>query len=224
MFLVVCATEFELQSLLSQDDADPDEWMSLVTGVGGVETVFNLTRFLERQCVKGKSEVHAVLNFGVGGAYLGDGKENADLLDICLAESEVFGDMGICYQDRMEAFPENLLHRSHYTFGSDLLNRAEDLLQMNDFPVWRGNFVTVCGVSATASRGAMLMDQYDALCENMEGGAVARVCEAYNLPLLEMRAISNYVEDRNLKRWKLHEACEEAGKAAAILLKGLKNE
>jgi len=60
--------------------------------------------------------------------------------------------------------------------------------------------------------------------ENMEGGAVARVCEAYNLPLLEMRAISNYVEDRDLGRWKLHEACDEAGRAAAILLKGLKNE
>ncbi len=224
MFLVVCATEFELQSLLDQDGADPDGWMRLVTGVGMVETAFNLTRFLEGQSAKGDSEIHAVLNFGVGGAYLGDGKENAALLDICLAEREVFGDMGICYPNRMEALAENLLHRSHYTLDSDLLNRAENLLQVNDFPVWLGNFVTVCGVSATASRGAMLMNQYDALCENMEGGAVARVCEAYNLPLLEMRAISNYVEDRDLGRWKLHEACDEAGRAAAILLKGLKNE
>ena len=78
-------------------------------------------------------------------------------------------------------------------------------------------------MSATVSRGAMLMRQYDGLCENMEGAAVARVCEEYNLPLLEMRTISNFVEERDLTRWKLHEACDEAGKAAAILLKGLTN-
>lgn len=70
----------------------------------------------------------------------------------------------------------------------------------------------------------MLRQRYDALCENMEGAAVARICEEYMLPLLEMRAVSNYVEDRDLTRWKLKEACDQAGKAAAMLLKGLKNE
>ncbi|MCK5069525.1 MAG: hypothetical protein KAR01_03255, partial [Desulfocapsa sp.] len=96
-------------------------------------------------------------------------------------------------------------------------------LHEHGLKIRRGNFVTVCGVSATVSRGAMLMRQYDGLCENMEGAAVARVCEEYNLPLLEMRTISNFVEERDLTRWKLHEACDEAGKAAAILLKGLTN-
>lgn len=222
MFLVVCATEFELQALLDRGVSEACEWVSLVTGVGMVETVLSLTGFLEREKSKEESTIHTVLNFGVAGAYLADGKGKADLLEICLAEREVFGDTGICYPDRMEALGEELLHKPYYPLDSALLNRAGSLLKENGFPVRRGTFVTVCGVSASIDRGAMLMRQYDALCENMEGGAVARVCEAYGLPFLEMRAVSNYVEDRDLTRWKLHEACDQAGKAAAVLLENLK--
>jgi futalosine hydrolase len=222
MFLVVCATEFELQALLDQDPLIQGEWTSLVTGVGMVETTLKLTRFLEGQGTNRERKVHAVLNFGVGGAYICDGKENVDLLEVCLADEEIFGDLGICYPDRMEPLAVHLLHRTHYNLDSDLLDRAETLLQENDLTVRRGNFVTVCGVSATACRGTMLARQYDGLCENMEGAAVARVCEEFDLPLLEMRTISNFVEERDIGRWKLREACDQAGKAAAILLKGLK--
>jgi futalosine hydrolase len=221
MFLIVCATEFELQPLLV-DALPPDreEWTTLVTGVGMVETALSLTRFLERQGEK----IHAVLNIGVGGAYIHHGEEGAALLEICLAEQEIFGDFGICHPDRIEPLAERLVKRSRYLLDADLLEKASTLLAENGLAVRHGNFVTVCGVSATASRGTMLARHYDALCENMEGAAVARVCEEYDLPLLEMRTISNFVEERDLTRWKLSEACEQAGKAGALLLKGLTNE
>jgi futalosine hydrolase len=56
----------------------------------------------------------------------------------------------------------------------------------------------------------------------MEGASVARVCSEYSLPLLELRCISNLVEDRDLSRWRLREACEKAAQAAVILIKNLK--
>lgn len=221
MFLVVCATEFELQPLLDQELPPQIRWTSLVTGVGMVETTLALTRFLEGHGAGQEYHIDAVLNIGVGGAYVGDGTKNADLLQICLAEQEVFGDFGICYPHHMEALAEHLLHATCYNLDSDLVDRAEALLHAHAFSIRRGNFVTVCGVSATERRGAMLRDQYNGLCENMEGAAVARVCQEFNLPLLEMRTISNFVEDRDVERWKLREACDLAGKAAAILLNGL---
>lgn len=217
MFLVVCATEFELQPFLDLVKSEKESWTTLITGVGMVETTLRLSRYLEQR----SSSIHGVLNFGVAGAYVCDGKEGAGLLEICLAEQEVFGDFGICHSNSIESLGEHLVHRSEYPLDSGLLAQAERILKENDRFVRCGNFVTVCGVSATTRRGAMLASQYDALCENMEGAAVARVCEDFSLPLLEMRTISNFVEDRNLKRWKLPEACAEAGQAAAILLKGL---
>ena len=222
MILVVCATEFEMQALTDLVTPEQEEWMSLVTGVGMVETVLHLSRFLEQP--ENQNKFQMVLNFGVAGAYICDDKENADLLDICLAETEVFGDFGICHTDKIEPLAEHLVHRTTYKLDANLLNRAEAILLKESLHTMRGNFVTVCGVSATKSRGDILCSQHDGLCENMEGAAVARVCEAFNLPLLEMRSISNFVEDRDLTRWKLIEACTQAGKAAAIILKGLTKE
>ncbi len=222
MILVVCATEFEMQALADLVTPEQDEWMSLVTGVGMVETVLSLSRFLEQPANKNKFQ--RVLNFGVAGAYLRVDEDNADLLEICLAENEFFGDFGICHPDHMEPLAEHLVHRTTYKLDVNLLNKAEALLSKESLHSMRGNFVTVCGVSGTKSRGDIFCSQYDGLCENMEGAAVARVCEAFNLPLLEMRSISNFVEDRDLTRWKLIEACTQAGKAAAIILKGLTDE
>lgn len=217
MFLVVCATEFELQPLLDILKPEKDSWTFLISGVGMVETTLKLSRFLEQQ----PNTIHGVLNFGVAGAYVREGREGADLLEICLAEQEVFGDFGVCHPDSIAPLGEHLVHRAEYSLDSGLLARAEQILKENGRVVRCGKFVTVCGVSATTRRGTMLAKQYDALCENMEGAAVARVCEDFALPLLEMRTISNFVEDRNLKRWKLPEACAKAGKVAAILLEGL---
>lgn len=52
----------------------------------------------------------------------------------------------------------------------------------------------------------MLAATYDAISENMEGAAVARVCRSYKLDWLEIRAISNMVVDRDTSSWRLGEA------------------
>ncbi len=50
---------------------------------------------------------------------------------------------------------------------------------------------------------------------------MARVCEQFSLPCLEVRCVSNMVEDRNRGNWKLGQACAEAGRAAAAIVKAL---
>ncbi len=219
MFLAVCATKFEMQALTDLAINTQGNWIVLVTGVGMVESALSLSQFLGQQ--QKANGISAVLNFGVAGAYRRDNQENAGLLEICLAQREFLGDFGICYPDRIDPLAECLLHRSSYELDAQLLDQANTLLSRKKLSVMRGNFVTVCGVSGTKNRGDILCSQYDGLCENMEGAAIARVCEAFNLPLLEMRTISNFVEDRDLSRWKLQEACKQAGKVAAILLTGL---
>ncbi|MEN8198511.1 MAG: futalosine hydrolase [Thermodesulfobacteriota bacterium] len=217
MFLSVCATELELQPLLAHTSPGGEGWQSLVTGVGLVETTLQLSRFLE-QC---SGPIAGVLNFGVGGAYIRDGFTEAAVLDICLAERELFGDLGICHPDHIEPLPQSLLPHTSFSLDETLLGRAESALRRNGLSPRRGNFVTVCGVSGSTGRGEMLGRQYDGLCENMEGAAVARVCNAYDLPLVEVRAISNLVEDRDLSRWRLDEACVLAARAAAIIVEEL---
>ena len=72
--------------------------------------------------------------------------------------------------------------------------------------------------SGTAARAQQLGHELHGLCENMEGAAAARVCDAFRLPLLELRCISNIAGEADKKNWRLREACSRAGQAAALLL------
>lgn len=209
MILLVAATEMEALPLAEGRNGQPHEM--LVAGVGPLETAMRLTR---RLCEVG-SEISLVLNFGVAGAYVGSG---ADVLDICLAESEVMGDFGICHAERIEPFDGQLASRSVFPLDSRYVAQAGALLAQQGFGCKKGVFVTVNGVSATAARGALLRAAHNGLCENMEGGAVARVCEEFAVPCLEVRCVSNMVEDRNPGNWQLAAAVRKCGQAVSLLV------
>jgi futalosine hydrolase len=187
--LITAATDFELRAFDQAGNAG--HVLRLLTGIGPVETAYTLTAMLCRH----SGQISAVINFGIAGAFPCSG---ASMLDICIAEQEVLGDLGLCLpEDRIERLSERGL-------------------------TVKDTFVTVSCASGTEDRARRLGRQFQGLCENMEGAAVARVCEAFQLPCLELRCVSNIAGERNRRRWRLHEACLKAGHAAAIAAAALK--
>lgn len=210
MYLFVSATEIEMEPLR---DLLVDQPMAalLVAGVGPLETAHTLTRFLEAN----RGVYGGVVNFGVGGGYTGTGLK---LLDICLADVETYADLGICYGTQTETFSsEHLPVNISWQSDRDLHARAGEIFKAHGIPFDHGNFNTVGAVSGTLQRGIFLRDRWTAICENMEGAAVARVCEAFDLPWLEVRCISNLVEDHDPESWELAEACRKSAEVAALL-------
>ena len=214
MFLLTAATDFEMKPFLAACRVENVPF--LVTGIGPVEAAVRLAARLS-----GNMEtIRGVVNFGVAGAYVQSSPRNTPrLLDICLARSEVLGDLGICLNDRIERIAGRKL-RSLASFRMDpaLLAAAGRALAVSRIPFVSGTFVTVNCASGTARRGEMLAREHQGLCENMEGAAVARVCQEFGLPCLELRCISNLVEDRDTGRWQLQQACRKAGEATALIL------
>jgi futalosine hydrolase len=215
MYLVTAATNFEMEPFHTACRCD--DVHRLVTGIGPVETSVRLMAFLNR--LPGK--IKGVVNFGVGGAYIdSSGTPKADLLDICLAEKEVLGDFGICLEEKIEKITgKGLEVQDAFVMDEGMFNLASQALQSEQLPFLSGNFVTVSCTSGTAVRGAALARQYDGICENMEGAAVARVCQEFHLPCLEIRCISNLVEDRDISRWKLKQACRKSGEVSAVIVR-----
>lgn len=213
MILVIAATEMELHPVRKALGCDvPVDF--LVCGVGPVEAA---TRVASRLACSPDRYRLAVLT-GVAGGYVGSG---AALLDICLADRELLGDFGICAGDRIERLPAALTGPTAFLFDSALLSRAGQILAGGRIPYRTGSFVTVSCASGTRQRGESLRSLSQGLCENMEGAAVARACQEHRLPCLELRCISNLVEDRDLGRWQLAEACQRGAMAAALLVVGL---
>jgi futalosine hydrolase len=213
MFLLVAATTLELepfQAILSSRES----CLTLLSGVGVVEATWSLTAWLSRQT----NMPPVVINFGVAGAYPGT---PLDLLDLCLAEAEILGDLGIVHQDHIQPLPQAFAPPREFVCDQPLLARAAGILATAGLPCRVGRFVTVAGGSGTRPRGEYLRDRHHACCENMEGAALARVCQGFGVPFLELRCVSNLVLDRAEQAWRAEEAALRCARAAALLVEGL---
>ena len=157
--------------------------------------------------------------FGCGGAYPGSGMAVGDL---ALASAEIFGDEGVAtargFHDLAAmklAMRENPAQGFNtWPVDQRLLGWAQPLLERHVEKATKllsvGPFVTVSTCTGTAARATELKNRTGGICENMEGAAVALACQQLSIPLLEVRGISNLVEDRDTSRWNL-----AAGMAAA---------
>jgi futalosine hydrolase len=212
MLLITVATENEIKPLLEFLAAN-ERVDVLLTGMGPVAAAISLSRYLALH----GSGIHGVLNIGVAGAYE---KSGLSLLDICLAQQECLGDFGICMEDGIQDFAGELSPPSRpILFNNNLAERFTASLNKHNIPCKTVNFVTVSCCTGTKKRGDFLQEKFSAGCENMEGAAVAMVCDSFNIACAELRCVSNMVQDRDVATWKLAEAVEKLCKATAVLLR-----
>jgi len=173
-------------------------------------------------------QLSAVIAFGCGGAYPGSGLEVGDL---ALATEEIYGDEGVITHEGfrdMESLGLSTVEKAgrryfnRFPTSPHLQKSAEAILAPTAEAGWEtfgeGSFVTVSTCSGVGENGRMLARRTGGICENMEGAAVAQVCTLHDVPFLELRGISNLVEDRELSRWDLAAGAETAQRAILSLL------
>ncbi len=213
MILATAATQIEMDPFLNAVKGLAIQCETVVTGVGPMETALQLTKYLSVN-----DKPHIVLNFGVAGAYVpNDSRKGAGLLDICIAKMEVFADFGIDMGEEIIPLNQDMCGKITYPLKKEKAVLAESILTQAGYQVKAGVFLTVNCVSGTETRGGALYSVHQGLCENMEGAAVARVCEEFKIPFVEVRCISNMVENRNVASWKIVEAISKAAEVAALL-------
>ena len=103
-----------------------------------------------------------------------------------------------------------------------MVTDAKARLQSAKENVVTGPFVTVQQCSGRSDTGRVLSQRFKAICENMEGVAAAQICLQYGVPFLELRAISNQVEDRDKDAWDIPLALERAQVATSRLIQALR--
>jgi len=151
-----------------------------------------------------------IISTGCAGAYPGSGLE---IGDIALATSEVFADEGVVTPEgwrSLEHIGIPLLDRTGRLFFNEIplspqanMAALQVAAQLGTATLTTGRFLTVATCSGTNARGEELKDRFDGICENMEGAAVALIAARYGIECMELRGISNYVEDRDSSRWNI---------------------
>jgi futalosine hydrolase len=193
-----------------------------ISGMGKVNAAHTSTLMLSR------FDPEVVIVFGIGGAYPSSG---ARIGDLAIAREEIAGDEGVL---TLEGFKDTeyigipLLKTatsviySTYKASESLVYRSLQALTAHQSTgpgkIHVGTFVTLSSCTGTTSRAQELEHRYQCLCENMEGAAVAQVAELHNIPWLEVRGISNIVENRDLNKWDIPKAAETAQRAVLHII------
>jgi len=206
------------------------EIIYMISGMGKTNAAHATTMLIE------KFSPSVIILFGAGGAYPSSG---LGVGDIAVAEKEVYGDEGVQLKDGFQGadfIGIPLLKKggrkyfNEFPLNEKLLEKVKKVIPpcpplvkggWGDFKIKSGTFVTVSTCTGTKKKARELEKRFGAICENMEGAPVAHICTLYGVPLVEVRGISNIVEDRDREKWNVGLAAENCQKAVLEVLKNL---
>lgn len=159
-----------------------------------------------------------VVSMGIAGGFAGQ----AAVGSIAVATECVAADLGA-------ETPEGFLSLDELGFGftridaeRSLVEQVTEALRRSDLPARTGPILTVSTVTGTAATAALLAERIPgAIAEAMEGFGVASAANNRNIPILEIRTISNPVGPRDRSAWRIKEALAALEAASSILLEVL---
>ncbi len=174
-----------------------DHVQLLVTGVGIHATAFHLGRVLSLY------PFDLAVNIGLAGSF------REDILpgDVVEVLTDEFGDLGAEDHDEyLDIFQLKLAEKCEFPFTEGRLYPLPTQLPTSGLRKVRAS--TVNTVHGTDHSIRQFKKRSSAEIESMEGAAFFYACNSLHVPSVQIRAISNRVEARNRKAWKIHEAME----------------
>jgi len=150
------------------------------------------------------------LSVGVCGAFRG----TAEVGDTVVATELVAADLGA-------DSPEGYLGTSALGWAEDVAPAEPRLLRAVvgrlPSPV-TGPVLTVSTVTGTRVRADLLAERHGPVAEAMEGWGVLTAARLHGVPVLEVRTVSNLVDDRDTSTWSFPRAFDAlAGVGSALL-------
>jgi len=195
----------------------------IVAGIGKVNAAHAATLLIH------EFSPAVIMNIGIGGAYPLSGLK---IGDVAIAEKEIYGDEGVLLKDDFHGIDFigiPLLQKgrkkyfNEFPLDKPLIRKAVKALSLSPLPLALkpGLFLTLSACTGTKKRALELERCSGAICENMEGAAVAHICTLYGVPMIEMRGISNIVEDRDRSTWNIKLAAENCQNAALECIRAI---
>jgi futalosine hydrolase len=221
--LLISATEKEINPILQKMEnvRKSGHWQYLgnigkldveiiIGGVGIPSTVFRLTQQLTRE------KYDLVINPGIAGTF----KEGIRIGSVVNVVSEQFGDLGIDDNGEFKTlFDMGYLDKNASPFTNGKIQNNFDKFNykiLSAIPL--ANSITVNKTSGEENDIEKKLTKFQPDVESMEGAAVFYVCQQMNVPVIQLRAISNKVEPRNTKNWNIPQALNSLSDHVKFLL------
>ena len=203
LLVFVAATKSEIapfQSYLKDNYAMKNEFQFtkagldihlLITGIGMTMTAYALTKYI--------IQIHPdyVINLGIAGGFPAS---NLKIGAVVQVRKAIFGDLGIetAEGDFKTIFENNLADLNQFPFQKGILHNTHAPTFLNNVTALSVN--KVHGQEAAIKK---IITKFNPDIETMESGAIFYTCLSENVPFMEIRSISNFVEKRDKSKWNI---------------------
>jgi futalosine hydrolase len=209
--LLVAATYQEIEPFIKHQTSNfnADEWLDikphqvkiLITGVGMVATAFALGNEFA------KNKFDLALNIGLAGSFY----KNIKIAQLVEVREDILSELGAEDDEEFISLDQLQLGEVEFT-ATEQYKIKEGLRKVTG--------ITVNKVHGNEESIEEVRDRINPTIESMEGAAFFYACEEANVPALQVRSISNYVEKRNRANWNVPLAVTQLN---AWLIECLKN-
>jgi futalosine hydrolase len=166
----------------------------LVTGVGSIFTTYYLTKALNA------NNYDLAINIGIAGSF-DYFLEQGFVVNVI---QDQFADLGVEENDNFYTLSEKeLMDENIYPFRREILKNkgTYDIDEVDSLiPVKAITVNTLIGSLGSVQK---LKDKFKPEIMSTEGAAFFYVCLMENIPFLQLRAISNFVEIRKIENWNI---------------------
>lgn len=213
--LVIAATPFEIAPLLDRYRNKPRSFKSdtdiLITGVGLTACTYSL----QKQINIKRPDI--IIQAGVAGCF----DSNARLTDVVAISKDCIADQGVTEQNTPRTvFDLGLAAADAFPYKKGwLVNPHRRLLKQTGLQTAAAvsvNQVTTAPEVINAYRSI-----FRPFSESMEGAALHYVALMEKIPFVQLRSVSNYMGERDKKKWKIKEAIASLNKELVQLLSTL---
>ena len=205
--LIVSATNFEIKQLLNDliyikqinsylssykyNDLHIDV---LITGIGMIFTIYRLTKILSEK------KYDLAINAGIAGSF----SKKLKIGKVVNITKDEFSDLGIEYSEGFYTlFDKKLVNKNDFPFKNGVLINERFFKNSVINKLLKVSGITVNTAHCKQDSIEKIKIKFKADIETMEGAAFFYVCMYENISFLQIRAISNYVEQRNEKNWNI---------------------
>jgi futalosine hydrolase len=206
--LVIAATAHEIEQFTAVNSLVD----VLITGVGVPSTMYHLQKRIQQV------DYDCIIQAGIAGSFNND----IELGKVVMVQQDCFADLGMEEKEiYTPVFNSGFADKDEFPFTNGWLVNLNETLLKTSLPKVKS--LTVNKVSDSALQKQQFINTFNATIESMEGAALHYVCLQEKIPFLQIRAISNYVGERDKTKWKMKEAIQNLNTELHILINGLTN-
>ena len=218
--LIVAATQAEVEPLMTslgmqRSDEEENLFVTrhvsvancsvLITGAGMVPTAFALARHLPHNVY------NVVINLGIAGSF----DRKIPLGKVLEIYEDTFAELG-AEDDKQFISIEKLGFGASIFRATSAINHFTKKKFIN-----KANAITVNTVHGNDDTIGTIIARLNPQLESMEGAAFFYACHKLQVPCIQIRAVSNYVEKRNRGNWDIPLAIKNLNNFALELIREL---